>query len=254
MEFVINTSYHYLKKDMRDQIKVSKKSFAGYFVLVALGVLAWVMGALIVNEVRKDAQEQLLSKQEQVLSKIEEAPSHYPDYEAVRGKSPDPKIKVLQLTKDCPEGGCVNTHPASIDFDGIKKWYKASGEFSRAYLYAELLVDFQRPLTNWDDFYFTINFQGGHLISEESALKTPPGNISTYLYDLRSISFYPTNIDKNRKTNKKDNINFFHFLENESKLYIWISVSSNRPGRTMKDVSIFYECFEGSNCSIEAAD
>ena len=149
------------------------------------------------------------------------------------------------------ENGCVNDKPATVDFDGIKKSYSVTGKFARAYLFIEALVDYDRPLTSWDDFYFSLNRRGGHLISQENSLPLPGGDTSRYLYDMSSISYYPTIKDKERKINRMENINFFVFLENELFLDIWASVSSNRSGRIMKEVSIYYECLEGSDCYIK---
>lgn len=191
---------------------------------------------------------------EELTNVIEESktkPSEYPDYDAIKGKIPDPKITHEELTKDCPAGGCVNDKPASKDFDGITKTYKITGKFSRAYLFIEVLVDYTRPLTIWDDIYFTMNGMGGHIVSEENILLVPTSDKSRYLYDLRSMSFYPTIENKEKKENKKTNLNLFSLLQDTMEINTKVTISSDRPGRVMREISIYYECFEGSECSIE---
>jgi hypothetical protein len=176
-------------------------------------------------------------------------PSQYPDYDAIKGTKSDPSIKALKITLDCPSSGCVNNKPATVDFDGIQKEYKVTGKFSRAYLYIEAAVDYNRPLTVWDDVYFTVNQFGGHLINDGNSLPIPPAETSEYLYDLRSISYYQSVGDKG-ELSKEKNIDIFSLLQDKATLSIHASISSDRPGRVMKEVSIYYECFENSNCSI----
>ncbi len=178
-------------------------------------------------------------------------PSQYPDYSAIKGKNRDPDIKQVIITEKCPRGGCESSEPATKSHDAISARYKVKGRFSRAYLYIEVAVDHNRPLTVWDDVYFTINYYGGHLISNGNNLPVPPSEISSYLYDLRSISFYPEIKDKGRTGNKQVDKNLFGLLHDGKPIDIYTFISSDRPGRVMKEISIYYECFKGSTCSIE---
>lgn len=221
----------------------------GYIVLVTYSVVAIVTGTYIGHKL-KQAEQPPVSP---IVTPPppEESPSQYPDYDAIKGKKPDPKIHSISLTKECFPTGCINDKPATIDFDGITKRYRVRGELSRAYLYIEARVDYERPLTVWDDMVFRMNWIGGHLIIDQNSLPVPPSNVSKYLYDLRSISFYPRIRDKERRVNRQDNVNFFRLLQHGISLEIHASVSSNRPGRVLKEVSIYYECSEGPDCAIE---
>lgn len=176
--------------------------------------------------------------------------SKFPDFNVIKGGNPDPKIKSIKLSSDCLDNGCVNDQPATVDFDGLERQYVISGEFARAYLYIDALVDYSRPLTSWDDIYFTLNWVGGHLISDEAKLPTPPSDSSRYLYNLNSISYYPKIEDKEMKRNKIQSGNLFTILQKNKLLNAHVSVSSNRPGRVIKEASIYYECLAGSDCSI----
>lgn len=221
-------------------LKINEK-ILGYIVLILVAGVTSVTGFYLAKKIEK------AEKPPQIISE----PSQYPDWDAIKGKNPDPKIKVINITSDCPLGGCVNDEPATVDFDGIHKRYKVIGKFSRAYLYIEALVDYQRPLTVWDDVYFQTNGLGGHLIPDSNTLPVPPSDIARYIYDLRSISYFPTIKDKENKINKQNNINLFVLLQNGINIDMVVSVSSNRPGRVLREISIYYECFEGSNCAIE---
>jgi len=225
--------------------ETNSKVFWGYLILVFVAAVTSVAGIYIGNKV-KEAE-----KPPQIVIQPPELPSQYPDWDAIKGKNPDTKILVARFTSECPSGGCVNHKPATVEFDGIHKKYEVKGKFSRAYLYIEATVDYQRPLTVWDDFYFKVNGLGGHLIDDKNLLPVPPSGISRLLYDLRSISYFPTIRDKEKNTNKQLDISLFALLQNGIILDITAAISSDRPGRTMKEVSIYYECFEGSDCSIQ---
>jgi hypothetical protein len=234
---------------MKKLINIKFSLLAGYTILILITVLSWTLSNTIINGIKKNAAKEA-SEQLATVYPTPPLPSQYPDFDTIKGDSVDSKIKNIKITDGCATGGCVNNNPASIEFDGIKKKYKTSGKFARVYLYIESMVDYKRPLTNWDDIFFTINNQGGHLIPDGNSLPVPPSNISRYLYDLRSISFYPSVMDKSRKIRMMSNIDFFYFFENESNLNTWVSVSSNRPGRILKEVSIYYECLKDSICEI----
>lgn len=225
--------------------KININILVGYAVLLIIAVGTSVVGVYIVRKIQKEQPPQV------VIVKPEEKPSQYPDYDAIKGKNPDPKIRTVRITSGCPADGCVNNNPATIEFDGINKKYAVIGKFSRAYLYVEAVVDYQRPLTTWDDFYFKISGLGGHLINDENLLSVPPSDISRLLFDLRSISYFPSIKDKENKSNQQLNINLFNLLQDGITLDVTAAISSDRPGRIMKEVSIYYECFEGSDCSIQ---
>ena len=225
--------------------ETNSKVFWGYLILVLVAVITSTAGIYIGSKV-KEAE-----KPSQVIVQQPEPPSQYPDWDAIKGKNPDTKILPVRLTSDCPPDGCVNNNPATVEFDGIHKKYEVRGKFSRAYLYIEAMVDYRRPLTVWDDFYFKVNGLGGHLIGDRNLLPVPPSDISRLLYDLRSVSYFPTIRDKERNTNEQLDINLFALLQNGIILDVTAAISSDRPGRTLKEVSIYYECFEGSECSIQ---
>ncbi|MBI4120029.1 MAG: hypothetical protein HY454_01045, partial [Parcubacteria group bacterium] len=216
-----------------------------YLILVLVAVVTSTAGIYIGSKI-KEAE-----KPPQVIVQQPEPPSQYPDWDAIKGKNPDTKILSIRLTSDCQPDGCVNNKPATVEFDGIHKQYEVRGKFSRAYLYIEAVVDYKRPLTVWDDFYFKVNGLGGHLISDTNLLPVPSSEISRFLYDLRLISYFPSIRDKEKNTNQQVDINLFALLQNGITLDMTAAISSDRPGRIMKEVSIYYECFEGSDCSIK---
>lgn len=228
--------------------KITINAFLGYLILIIIAVITSVIGIYIA---RKIEQPQPQSQPVTVVTPLSELPSQYPDYDAIKGKNSDPKIRAVKITADCPPDGCKNDKPATIEFDGIHKKYEVKGKFSRAYLYIEALVDYNRPLTVWDNFYFKMSKLGGHIIADENSLAIPPGQVSKYLYDLRAISYYPTIKDKENGTNRQNNINLFVLLQEGVTFNVVATISSDRPGRVIKEVSIYYECFIDSECTIK---
>lgn len=227
--------------------KISINVFLGYLLLIIIAVITSVLGIYIVSKIEKPQPQPAVV----VAPTLPELPSQYPDYDAIKGKNSDSKIKAVKITANCPPDGCKSDTPATKKFDEIHKQYEVKGKFSRAYLYIEALVDYNRPLTVWDDFYFKMSKLGGHIIADENSLAVPPGEVSKYLYDLRAISYYPTIRDKESRTNRHNNTNLFVLLQDSAVFDIVAAISSNRPGRVMKEVSIYYECFVGSECIIQ---
>jgi len=231
--------------------KIELDAIFGYAIILVFTLLTSIFSIYLIDKI-KSLQPNVEIIEKPVIIEVEPKykPSDYPDYEIIKGENPDPKIHATIITKDCPEDGCVNNNPASVDFDGIDKYYKIKGKFSRAYLFIEVLVDYERPLTVWDDFYFKINNLGGHLLLGDNLLAIPPGKTSRYLYDLRSISYCPSIKDKEHQENQKINQNLFELLIDGNTIRTIATISSDRPGRTMKDVIIYYECFGDYDCSI----
>jgi len=169
--------------------------------------------------------------------------AEYTVYATIKGKKPDPKIGRAKIAENHQ-----NDKPATFDADGVSRRFQVKGRLSLAYLYIEALVDYNRPLTVYDDVYFKINDLGGHLIPDGNALPVPPAEISRYLYDLRSISYYPTINAKGKKLGTKHDL--LELLHDGANIKINAFISSDRPGSVMKEVSIYYECFKESKCSI----
>jgi hypothetical protein len=221
--------------------EINPKVLIGYVVLIIVATATSVAGIYIGNKINESEKPPV----------IIETPSQYPDWNVIKGDNPDKNVLNINLAEKCSPEGCKSEKPATVSFDGLSMKYKVIGELSRAYLYVEAAVDYNRPLTAWDDLYFKLNDSGGHLINDDNILSVPPSNISRMLYDLRSLSFFPTIKDKENNINKKTNANLFYHLDGESIIDITIAISSNRPGRIIKEASIYYECFSGSDCSIK---
>ena len=223
--------------------KISLKVITGYIVLLIAATGTSIFGIYIVKKIQSEQPVEVF------IIKKEEKPHQYPDYYSIKGKKRDPEIKRLLITKDCPHNICRNDKPATVEINELKKKFKVTGEFSQAYLYIEVAVDYNKPLTAWDDVYFKINNDGGHLIPDINSLPTPPAEISRHLYNLNSIYYYPTLTDKARGVGTKRSL--FELFRDGANLNIITFISSDRPGRVMKEIAIYYKCSGKSECSID---
>lgn len=68
----------------------------------------------LARQISKEVSENI--KKELSSSDIVEEKSKFPDYDAIKGNNPDPKIKNINISSDY-----VNNNPATLDFDGVKK-------------------------------------------------------------------------------------------------------------------------------------
>ena len=233
-----------MKTKITDLITRVRKTHAEtlivYGIIILAGLLASIGSSYITNKIKESNKNIATQTPAPQIDK----PSEFPDYDAIKGKNPDSKIQIIRFTDGCPEGGCVNNKSAVEEFDGIKQDYKVVGNIKRAYLYIEAAVDYNRPLSNYDTFYFALKYQGGHLSTKYNLLAVPPSETSRYLYDLRSISY-------SYKDKEFKNVNFLNLLQNNTIFNIHTAVSSDRPGRVLKEVSIYYQCLDGTVCSID---
>lgn len=206
----------------------SKKDKLITFIIAVLGVLTVIVGVNLNTF---------------FSSKPKIKPAEYTVYSTIKGKNPDKNMKRLIIAQDHK-----NDKPAGLDADGITKRFRVKGRLSLAYLYIEALVDYSRPLTEYDDIYFSINDVGGHLVPDGNALPVPPAEFSRYLYDLRSVVYYKS-IKEKRVDIPSD---LFKLLHDGANIKIEAFISSNRPGSIMKELSIYYKC-KGTpkDCSIE---
>ena len=137
---------------------------------------------------------------------------------------------------------------------GIRKKYRITGKIKKAFLYINAFVDYDRCFTEYDDFFFAIahdnkKYYGGHIINSNA--KNIPTNLKcAFLYNLNNIS-YISSINGNKEKNTHNNQDFLSLFTENKNIFINAFISSARPGRTMKEVSIYYQCEENSDCLIE---
>jgi len=206
-------------------------------ILVSIGVVALIILNLT-TDIFRTPREKIIEKEVPVVS--EPKPSEYPDYEAY--KSLSNKIILVKdnysfVTKDYKRIG------------EIKKKFLITGKFRRAYIFIDVSVDNGRPLTIYDSIYLTLNYKGGHLLRNKS-LPIPPSDTTKLLYDMREIP-YIKNIPYSE--NKQPLFtNWSAELNSKKTIPLYSFLSSWREGSLIKEISIAFECEEGSNCDIKA--
>lgn len=152
-------------------------------------------------------------------------------------------LKKLELAKDFVSW----TPDSKVSADQVKNLNLVQkGNLNEAYVYIKALVQ-DKKLTKYDSLYLKVNGQGGHLFRPAS-LALPESEQTELLYPLEKISYLP-NIpyDESRTPNELNALNFFG---DSKKINIYSFLSSWRTGKIL-ELSIFYGCREGEECSLE---
>jgi len=233
-----------------------KKQIGGWMFLIVALVSFTMVGLRIGKKLKKNSVE----KQDS-LTQLE-----YPEYYKIKDKTG--KIKQIILTKDRK----ISHEGANKKKDSLKRSLSISGKIRNAYLYLDILVDYNEPMTKYDDFYFRIGKnKGGHIVpkkgeeeqtlSEESEewqiisknrIPLSLDNKTTFLYDLSKISYITTRFKKHEKDYTLLNQNLLPQFNSNKQIKISAFISSARKGRVMNEVSIYYECEESTpDCLIE---
>lgn len=138
------------------------------------------------------------------------------------------------------------TPDAQVDFSKtISNSIVAQGELDKVYLFVKATVEGE-PLTSFDSLYFKLVYDGGHLFRPES-LELPESDGTTLLYDLRDVPYllsvpYDESLTPER-------VDLQRLLVPNKRVLATSFVSSMRPGR-LEDLTIYYSCAEGSECSL----
>ncbi len=138
-----------------------------------------------------------------------------------------------------------------------KKFIRVDGDISNAYLFVEVSVDNNKPLTVWDSIYVSLRKEvggylyepvAGHLLRSKS-LNIPPSNTTRLLYDMQQIPF--TTIpysDNNNFVNK----NWLSNIQTAKTFQFETFLSTSRKGGKIVNISIGYQCAqETPNCKLE---
>lgn len=118
---------------------------------------------------------------------------------------------------------------------------KINNQVSKAYLYIDVSVDDGQKLTRFDSVYLRLNGFGGHLLRNLS--EEVPGNHTTrLLFDLREIPFlWSVPYNESRTPNFTSWLKLLNENVGGSIPYETF-VSSLRPGGTINEMVIVYEC------------
>lgn len=178
--------------------------------------------------------------------------SQYPEYDALKGQSPDPIFKHLKLNVTSK----VNPVSAGQYYDGLDGTIQTSGQFNQAFLYVNALVQYKKSFTPDDDFYFKLNefnkmqVVGGHL-SPRNSVPVPANTGITgteLLFDLTQTPY------RENFTDSSDNVKtayWLSLLNKDTKLTWQAFVSTLQPGGTIQEIIIYYKCVSITpDCSI----
>lgn len=177
---------------------------------------------------------------------INNVPSEFPDFDYYNKLSQNNnKLNIItSVDSSVVDGKILGRNNVKI-----KTW----GKFSSVYLYINVSVDNNEPLTIWDSIYVTLkkpNYKpmGGHIFRPLS-LKMPASNTTKLLFDLRKIpyTFLPYS-----ESNQYYNADWFDLLNSNNRFEIESFLSTSRVGGKIIEISLAYECNSTTpNCNIQ---
>jgi hypothetical protein len=127
----------------------------------------------------------------------------------------------------------------------ISKRLMVKGTVAQAYLLVQA-SEGENALTKWDSIFFKLNDAGGHLF-RPMTLATPKGEGTTVLYDLKDVPVLPSvPYDENRTP---EHANLLETLKDGHSVLATSFISSLRQS-TLAEVSLYYSCAAGSECSV----
>ena len=191
-------------------------------------------------------------------ARVEPAGDGFSTWNELQSKKNQGQMKQVNVISDCEN--CANNEwrseqAANESLDDISAYYTASGEFASGFLVIEAAVDGEKPFTEWDGFYLKMQRhkfydEGGHLVLENSLPIPQSETSSRYLFNLNEVVAFKSLSDKINKSGEETFDFFSKYLQNGNLFRILAFVSSARPGRVIKEISVYYECAQGSSCKL----
>lgn len=190
----------------------------------------------IPQQVKEQVKEQIKDALEESTSKA----SEYPDYSSLKG------LKKLILQENfvswTPK---AQKDPAKI----VQTVVVDKGVMAKAYVYIKASVD-NSALTQWESFYLTMNYKGGHLFRPQS-LPTPNGDKTELLFALNDVPFLGTVPYNERLIPFRTN--WFNLFGDGRKILVTAFISSLRPAK-IEELAIYYSCEVNSDCLLKMTE
>ncbi|OGD31906.1 hypothetical protein A3C91_00565 [Candidatus Azambacteria bacterium RIFCSPHIGHO2_02_FULL_52_12] len=225
----------------------NKKEFFEKLILIIVGLLAVVIAAFVFGWVGsffapKETTNQKIEEIKDDIKKLKEevAISDYRKKET---------LHKFVLVSDF-NNSTKNEKPTET----FKKEIKVNGKLAFGYLYARASVN-NKILSVYDSVYIKLTAIlggsykefGGHLRRDKSLDVQKLENSTELLYKLDSV-FYKEKIPY-REDVEALSVDFLRVLNSEEQQHI-IAFTSTLGEGTIHELSIYYECREGDNCSI----
>lgn len=190
-----------------------KQIIAGFFLLASI-----VAYGFIVHMYKSDNSMKTID-------------SEYADYQSLK----DLKRTILVENK------ALNRTPVKLK--------NINCNITEAYIYIDVIVDNNRPLTKSDTVYFLLRHYkpyecvGGHINTDKNRISIPSEiNQTIYIYDLSKLSFLPnhTNTEGNKFECFEKNV--LDFMNKYNSFIVDAKVNTSRPGGKLNEISIYYDC------------
>lgn len=221
-----------------------RKQLVEAFIALILGLIAVVAATFLIIVVRSNFEPKKETKQlERIETNTQEIKKIATPYEY---KDSLNKVVIIKDFVNSTKNGAVTNY-----FD---KQFAVSGPFNQGYLYIKVSVD-NKALNPKDDVYaklYTIidgQYQefGGHLILSKS-LDTPRSLENTeLLFELSDIKYKKDYQGKEVEVLSGDWLELMNAGSNQK----IVGFTSTMGTGKIIELSIYYECVKGANCSIK---
>lgn len=220
-------------------------------IIGALIVSLISLGALILVYKTTDIFKQETPQPQPPQEKLNEIQKNIENIQ----KSLSPYKKKDELNKVGIINNFKNSSKNGEPTDSFKKKFQISGQISEGYLYIKASVN-GRALNQYDGVYIKLNGKinneykelGGHLIKIKGTEETPKSdNITELLYDLSDVKYKDSYSQSDIEVKSGDWLNMI----NAGNSQFVIGFSSTTGEGNIEEISIYYQCASGSECSIK---
>lgn len=216
----------------------NKKSRIGTSILLVIFAILMLTAAFWRQDRVEKNTEELSETINEVINK--KLSSEFPDFDAIQ------HMKSIRLASDFESW----TPKSQIDPKMvITKLLVNKGELSKAYVLIDV-VQQDRPLTKWESVYLKLNNTGGHLFRPQT-LAVPESDSTILLYALDDVPYLLTLPYSEQKSPKR--VDWFTEFVPNSEIEVISFISSLRKAK-IKNLEIYYECLNDSECQVSVKE
>ncbi|MFA6251761.1 MAG: hypothetical protein WC603_04010 [Candidatus Paceibacterota bacterium] len=212
-------------------------------ITLFVGICAIALGYILITSIDNLFGNKKEDKVDQIAQDIKSIQQNLSPYEYKE------KLKKIAVLSDF-ENTSINGNPSVTS----RKTLNISGKIKTGYLYAKVSIN-QKPINKWSDLYVKIQRNvngeseeyGGHLITSKS-LETPiQKEYSEILFNLNDVKYKEKYTQGDIEIISSDWLKLFNENIYNPKV---ISFTSTADKGKIIELSIYYECVDGEDCSI----
>jgi hypothetical protein len=252
-----------MKKDAKEKILI------GLFLIGAtiagLLFVLWFNEKYIVQNKTQNETNISTSTKEQIIEMSQEVVDEINNKEKLTDFDYFTNLPKLPLATGTVSWVNADSEESKINGRVIKKFIKAEGQITNAYLFVDVSVDNGKKLKIWDSVYVSLQkFVNGHKrlpvldghFFKSHSLDVPASESSLYLFDLRQLPIVKKKTNPSEpvysETRGAEYLDWLGMLKEANEFEFVTFLSTSREGGMINEISIAYECSEETpECSLE---